>query len=122
VLYSIPVFLRPMEPGGGNSGATFTLAASLAGLALLAVPSLRTALAVALIAADAARHYHAAIDIFTRIGDLFGQADSLSKLAQIHQATGDAAAARDARQRSERILADLNHPDSERIRARLGTV
>src|SRR4051812_408401 len=22
VLYSVPVFLRPMEPGGGNSGAT----------------------------------------------------------------------------------------------------
>jgi hypothetical protein len=52
VLYSVPVFLWPIEPGGGNSGATFTLAASLAGLALVAVPSWRTALAVALVVAD----------------------------------------------------------------------
>ncbi|GAA2710518.1 hypothetical protein Apa02nite_081730 [Actinoplanes palleronii] len=52
VLYGVVVFLVPMEPGGGNSGATFTLAASLAGLALVSVPGLRTALAVALIAAD----------------------------------------------------------------------
>jgi hypothetical protein len=52
VLYSVPIFLWPTEPGGGNSGATFTLAASLAGLALVAAPGRRTALAVALIAAD----------------------------------------------------------------------
>jgi hypothetical protein len=54
VLFSIPIFLLPMEPGGGNSGATFTLAASLAGLALVAAPGPRTILAVALIVADGA--------------------------------------------------------------------
>jgi hypothetical protein len=43
-----------MPPGAGCSGATFTLAASLAGLALVVTPGARTATAVALIAADGA--------------------------------------------------------------------
>jgi hypothetical protein len=64
VLYSVPVFLTPMEPGGGNSGLTFTLAASFAGLAVVAAPGWPSWLAAAAIAADGA--------LVLALGDLHG--------------------------------------------------
>jgi membrane associated rhomboid family serine protease len=44
LLFSIDTFLFVQPPGGGNSGATFRLATSMAGLALVACPTLRSRL------------------------------------------------------------------------------
>jgi membrane associated rhomboid family serine protease len=47
LLFSIDTFLIATAPGGGNSGATFRLATSMAGLALVAGPALRSRLLAA---------------------------------------------------------------------------
>jgi membrane associated rhomboid family serine protease len=44
LLFSIDTFLVVQPPGGGNSGVTFRLATSMAGLALVAGPALRSRL------------------------------------------------------------------------------
>jgi membrane associated rhomboid family serine protease len=44
LLFSVDTFLIEQPPGGGNSGVTFRLATSLAGLALVTGPTLRSRL------------------------------------------------------------------------------
>lgn len=50
----------------------------------------------------------------------YREADTLTRLGDSHQAAGDLAAARAAWHRALSILTDLNHPDADNVRAKLG--
>jgi hypothetical protein len=53
------------------------------------------------------------------VGDRWGEADTLVNLGDAHDATGASHAARAAWHRALTILDELDHPDANRVRAKL---
>jgi tetratricopeptide (TPR) repeat protein/transcriptional regulator with XRE-family HTH domain len=70
--------------------------------------------------AEARDCYHRSIDLYRRLGDRYNEADTLSHLGDVHAGTGAAEAARAAWQQALDILTDIEHPDAEGVRAKLG--
>jgi tetratricopeptide (TPR) repeat protein len=71
-------------------------------------------------------HHARAIECFgntltlvRQLGDRYQEADTLAILGDVHLATGDPRAARDAWQRALLILAELDHPDAEKVGEKL---
>jgi tetratricopeptide (TPR) repeat protein len=69
---------------------------------------------------QAAYSYEHAYNLYREIGNRYEEADTLTHLGDTHQAAGDLSAARDAWQQALTILADLKHPDTAVLRAKLG--
>jgi tetratricopeptide (TPR) repeat protein len=63
--------------------------------------------------------YGQALDLLCELGNRHFLAETLIYLGDAHRSGADPAAARDAWQRALPILEELDHPDTERIRARL---
>jgi hypothetical protein len=57
--------------------------------------------------------------LFRDLGDRYGEADTLTHLAETHHATGNPQAACGAWQQALTILDDLDHPNAEQVRAKL---
>jgi tetratricopeptide (TPR) repeat protein/transcriptional regulator with XRE-family HTH domain len=68
---------------------------------------------------QAAACYRHALDRFREHGDRLNEAETLVRLGDTHQAAGDGAAARDAWQQAAKILDELDHPDTDQVRAKL---
>jgi DNA-binding SARP family transcriptional activator len=68
---------------------------------------------------EAVTCYCRAIELYRLTGDRYNEADTLTHLADTRHATGDTRAARETWDRALRILDDLDHPDADRVRARL---
>jgi DNA-binding SARP family transcriptional activator len=64
--------------------------------------------------------YQRAIDLYLELADRFNEADTLDHLGDAQQAAGDAAAARRSWARALRIFEEISHPDSDRVRPKLG--
>lgn len=63
--------------------------------------------------------YRRALGLYPEFGDRLGEAECLTELGGAHEAAGRYGAARDPYQRALDILDELNHPDADRVRARL---
>jgi tetratricopeptide (TPR) repeat protein len=63
--------------------------------------------------------YRQARDMFREAGEPEGEAEALSYIGDIHHDSDDPDAARDAWREALAILTQLNHPDAERLRAKL---
>ncbi|MGH3157960.1 MAG: tetratricopeptide repeat protein, partial [Streptosporangiaceae bacterium] len=63
--------------------------------------------------------YRRSLGFYTEIGHRYSQAEILSHLAETQQACGEADAASQSWRQALAILEDLDHPDAERVRARL---
>jgi predicted TPR repeat methyltransferase len=59
------------------------------------------------------------LDLFAELGDRYNQADTLTRLGDVHLSAGDAGAARRAWVRALRILEEIDHADASRVRAKL---
>jgi len=64
--------------------------------------------------------YQDAIDLFRDLGDHSEEAIALTRLGDTHHATGDQDHARDAWQAALTILDQLDHPDAQDVRTKLG--
>jgi tetratricopeptide (TPR) repeat protein len=64
--------------------------------------------------------YQHAVDMFRELGDRHREAESLTRLGEVHRDAGDLVATADAWHRALTILDDLEHPDADDLRARLG--
>ena len=60
--------------------------------------------------------YQQALDLYRETGDRLGAAQTLNRLGDTHQASGDPAAARLAWKNALTILDDLNHQDTAAVR------
>jgi transcriptional regulator with XRE-family HTH domain/tetratricopeptide (TPR) repeat protein len=69
--------------------------------------------------AEAAACYQRALIIFREAGARLDEADALTHLGETRQADGDLARAREAWQQALVILDDLQHPDADKVRAKL---
>jgi tetratricopeptide (TPR) repeat protein len=69
---------------------------------------------------DAVTCYQHALDLYRTVGDRYGEAHALTRLADTHHATSDPEAARHAWQRALTILTNLDHPDADQLRTKLG--
>jgi DNA-binding SARP family transcriptional activator/Tfp pilus assembly protein PilF len=69
--------------------------------------------------AQAVGCYQHAILLFSATGDLYGEATSLSRLGDVHDAVGTGGAARRAWMRALDIFGRLDHPDANKVRAKL---
>jgi tetratricopeptide (TPR) repeat protein len=63
--------------------------------------------------------FQQALMLSAELGDLWGQAYCLINVGDTHDEAGDLAAARETWQQALEMLGDLQHPDADRIRARL---
>jgi tetratricopeptide (TPR) repeat protein/transcriptional regulator with XRE-family HTH domain len=61
-----------------------------------------------------------ALRLYQSLGDRYNEADSLTDLGDAHNGAGNAHAARNAWQQALTILDDLDHPDTDKVRSRLG--
>jgi DNA-binding SARP family transcriptional activator/tetratricopeptide (TPR) repeat protein len=68
----------------------------------------------------AADCYQQALMLFRELGDRYQQADTLQHLADTCRSSGDLTGARQAWQQALAILDDLQHPDADQVRAKLG--
>ena len=68
---------------------------------------------------QAAICFQHALDLFSELGNRYDQADTLANLGDIHHAADDPGAAHKAWQQALDILEQLNHPDADRVRAKL---
>ncbi len=59
------------------------------------------------------------LTLVRQLGDRYQEADTLANLGDVRLATGDPPAARDDWQRALIILDELDHPDAEKVRAKL---
>jgi tetratricopeptide (TPR) repeat protein len=64
--------------------------------------------------------YRNTLTMVRHLGDRYQEADTLGNLGDVHLAAGEPLAARDAWQRALAILDELDHPDAEQVRAKLG--
>ncbi|HEU4396504.1 MAG TPA: BTAD domain-containing putative transcriptional regulator, partial [Actinomycetota bacterium] len=71
---------------------------------------------------EATTTYGRSLELYRELGDRYSEADSLNHAGETHHAAGDVDAARRAWQLALTILEQLNHPDAERVRARLRPV
>lgn len=69
--------------------------------------------------AQAASAYERAIDLYRKTGDRYYEAGTLVRLGETRHAAGDLKGARTARSRALTLLAELQHPDAEKVRAML---
>ena len=69
--------------------------------------------------ARALRCYQAAVDLFRSLGDKYNEASSLTRLGDVHRDAGNTRAASDFWQQALDILNNLDHPDVDRVRAKL---
>jgi DNA-binding SARP family transcriptional activator len=63
--------------------------------------------------------FQQALMLSAELGDLWGQAYCLINVGDSHDGAGELAAARETWQQALEMLGDLQHPDADRIRARL---
>jgi tetratricopeptide (TPR) repeat protein len=70
--------------------------------------------------AVAGEAYRRAIELFADLGDRTYEAGTIVRLGDTLAAAGDTAAACETWTRGLRILEELDHPDVEDVRARLG--
>jgi DNA-binding SARP family transcriptional activator len=63
--------------------------------------------------------FQQALMLSAELGDLWGQAYCLINVGDTHDEAGDVTAARETWQQALEMLGDLQHPDADRIRARL---
>ncbi|MEV6037422.1 BTAD domain-containing putative transcriptional regulator [Nonomuraea sp. NPDC052116] len=71
--------------------------------------------------AEAAELYRRSIGLFQEVGDRWHEADTTVHLGEMYDAAGDRAAALDTFRRALELLEQLNHPDADRLRARLAS-
>ncbi len=69
--------------------------------------------------ADAIACFQQSLMLSARLGDRWGQAYCLIYAGDAHDEAGDLQAARETWQQAVDMLGDLQHPDADRIRARL---
>jgi tetratricopeptide (TPR) repeat protein/transcriptional regulator with XRE-family HTH domain len=65
--------------------------------------------------------YQRAVGLFQNLGARFDEAETLSRLGDTHTAAGRMDDARDAWRRAVAILDDIDHPEADRVRAKLRT-
>ena len=68
---------------------------------------------------EAAACYQRALAVMRELGDRWGEAASLTRLGDTRHAAGEPSQARQAWQQALAIFDDLEHPDAEKIRAKL---
>ncbi|MET7337947.1 BTAD domain-containing putative transcriptional regulator [Nonomuraea sp. NPDC005650] len=68
---------------------------------------------------EAAGLYRRSIGLFQEVGDRWHEAETLVHLGEMYDAAGDRAAALGTFRRALELLEQLNHPDADRLRARL---
>jgi DNA-binding SARP family transcriptional activator len=68
---------------------------------------------------DAIASFQQSLMLSAELGDLWGQAYCLIAVGDTHDNAGDLAGARETWQQALEMLGDLQHPDADRIRARL---
>ena len=71
--------------------------------------------------AVAVRYYLESLRLCEDLGSRHDQADTLASLGDAYESLGDESRARDAWRSALEILDDLEHPDAEKVRARLQT-
>jgi tetratricopeptide (TPR) repeat protein len=64
--------------------------------------------------------YHHALDLVRELGDRYNEATILIHLGDTHHAAGNPQAARGAWQQALTIFEDLDHPDAEEVRGKIG--
>ena len=69
--------------------------------------------------AESVTCYRRSIDLYSEIGHRWGVAETLGRLGDAWAAAGDPEQARTAWEEALAVLADLDHPDAARIRAKL---
>jgi DNA-binding SARP family transcriptional activator/tetratricopeptide (TPR) repeat protein len=72
--------------------------------------------------AEATACYERALSLHRDSGDRFLEADTLTHLGDSHHAAGGLAEARAAWEQALDILEDLEHPDADRVRAKLASI
>jgi DNA-binding SARP family transcriptional activator/tetratricopeptide (TPR) repeat protein len=72
--------------------------------------------------AQAVTCFEYAVAMYEDLGDRYQVANSLARLGDTLHAAGDHPTAHDAWNRALDILTDLEHPDAERVRARIATI
>ena len=70
--------------------------------------------------AESVTWFQRAVDLYGEIGHRWGYAETLGRLGDAHQAAGDLGKARTTWEEALAVLDDLNHPDADQIRAKLG--
>jgi DNA-binding SARP family transcriptional activator len=65
--------------------------------------------------------YERAIALSRELADRFNEADTLSSLGDVHHSAGDTGAARRAWGEALRIFGEIDHPDRDKVRAKLRT-
>jgi DNA-binding SARP family transcriptional activator/tetratricopeptide (TPR) repeat protein len=65
--------------------------------------------------------YRRLVDLCSQTGDRFNEADALDTLGDVHLSAGDDHAARQAWAQALRILEEIDHTDTSRVRAKLST-
>ena len=63
--------------------------------------------------------YERAIALSRDLADRFNEADTLSSLGDVHHSAGDTRAAHQAWGEAMRIFGEIDHPDREKLRAKL---
>jgi tetratricopeptide (TPR) repeat protein len=63
--------------------------------------------------------YQRSLDLSRELGDRYNEADTLDHLGDVHRSAGDLASARRAWAHALRIFGMLDHPDGDRVRAKL---
>jgi tetratricopeptide (TPR) repeat protein len=71
--------------------------------------------------AEAAACYQRALSLHRESGDRLGEADTLTHLGDTRHAAGELAQAREAWQQALAILEDLQHPNADKVRAKLAS-
>jgi DNA-binding SARP family transcriptional activator/tetratricopeptide (TPR) repeat protein len=71
---------------------------------------------------EAAECYERALSIFRAVGERWGEADTLTNLGDIHRAAGELSQARQAWLQAATVLDDLQHPDADKVRAKLASI
>ncbi len=65
--------------------------------------------------------YERAVELSQHLGDRFNEADSYSSIGDVHLSAGNLAGARRAWTQALRIFDEIDHPDRDRVRAKLET-
>ncbi|MGW7384547.1 BTAD domain-containing putative transcriptional regulator [Streptomyces sp. NPDC054794] len=69
---------------------------------------------------DAVDHYDQALETHRKVGNRWGEGHTLSNLGDVQLAAGRPWAARASWRRALAVFAELDHPDAEKVRTRLG--
>lgn len=70
--------------------------------------------------AEALDSYRRALTLHRELGDRYYEGDSLARMGDTHQANGDPIAADRAYRQALSILIELDHPDADEVRSKLG--